>query len=47
MLIKGAILFLVAMAGLSMFGRYLTSLRGSRFCPHCGKERPCGCRKAT
>ncbi|MBS0564775.1 MAG: hypothetical protein JSR87_09955 [Proteobacteria bacterium] len=47
MLIKGALLFLTLMAGLSMLGRYLVTRPKGRFCPHCGRPRPCGCRRGA
>ncbi|MFO1175235.1 MAG: hypothetical protein U1E48_08520 [Paracoccaceae bacterium] len=47
MLIKGAFLFLAIMAGLSMLGRYLVSRPKGTFCLHCGRRRPCGCRRGA
>ena len=47
-LIKGAILFLLFMVAIAIWGRFRKPKRRSAFCPHCGRPRigsgrcPCG-----
>jgi hypothetical protein len=45
MLAKAALLFLLAMAVLALWGRWSASRRLGRFCARCGRPRPCGCPK--
>ena len=47
-LIKAAILFLLFMVGIAIWGRFRKPKRRGAFCPHCGRPRigsgrcPCG-----
>jgi hypothetical protein len=39
MLTKVALLFLLVMAALAIFGRWRVSRQPGTFCPHCGRKR--------
>ncbi|MGB3146181.1 MAG: hypothetical protein WBA91_00325 [Paracoccaceae bacterium] len=47
MLAKIAVLFLIIMAVLGLWGRFSTRRPRGQFCSYCGKARPCGCPKGA